>query len=99
MEIKVVEQEKYFHPKLKEVLAGAMVRHQNHVYIKLHKGKIGEGLYLQWPNDYSILLNPRYGSIRAVNAEVKVTILAQAHDMEVYEIKHKADAYPYLRQE
>ena len=99
MEIKIVAKDRCFHPKLNEVLPGTMVQYENHVYQKLNKAKFGEGLRVKLSKNYSLLLNPRYGSIRAVNSNKEVTILAQVRDVEVIKIKYKRDAFPYLRRE
>jgi len=77
MGIEIVKDDECCTPRLNNVLGGTLVQYQGHNYIKLDKSKLGEGIHMNWPKGSSILMNPRYGSLRAVNASIRVRVLRE----------------------
>ena len=58
---------------------------------------MGEGIYIQYPNNSCLLMNPRYGSVRAVKDDQRVILLAPVKDMEVRKVKDASEAHKYLK--
>lgn len=97
MKITLVNEHKESTPMLRQINPGAIVMYQNYIYIKLNKRKIGDGIYLNYPGEHSILFNPKYGSIRAVHADTRVFVLKQTQEFEAVVLKDKNDIHHYLR--
>jgi len=97
MDIHVVEKNICNTPKLMEIKPGTLVCYQNNIYIKVNKSKLGAGLDMHWPKGYSILFNPKYGSHRAVSAEVRVDVMAQCNDLDICRVTDRYDIVQYLR--
>ena len=68
--------------KLGHIKCGAMIKHENSVYIKMDK-KHGIGITLAWPEKHGLLLNLKYGTIRAVKSDLLGVPLCQ-DDLVVY---------------
>lgn len=97
MKIIIVEENKCNQPRLKEILPGTMVMYQKHVYTKMDKSKMGQGISMNWPKGFSVLINPKYGSHRAVDAETRVQILEQCNELEVCKVTERHEILAYLR--
>ncbi len=70
----------------------AMVIYQNHHYIKINVGKVGEGIYINHPRDSCLLLNPKYGSIRAIHEDTEVTLANTVQNpVQIYKITEEAE--------
>lgn len=69
-------------PELQAVRPGAVVSLPGHgepndlLYIKVDKQKVkdADGICLTWPSNCSLLLNPKYGNMRAVDAKTRVRV-------------------------
>ena len=97
MEIKICDKDRGFHPYIENVLPGTMLIYERYNYIKLDAHKAGEGVFITRPTNTCLLMNPRYGSIRAIRNDQQVVILAPVNDTEVYEVKDASEAQQYLK--
>lgn len=51
-----------------------IISHPGIVYQKIDKRNLGQGISLHIPNGYSLLMNVKLGSLRAVSGSVQVSV-------------------------
>jgi len=83
--------------RLGELAYGTMICVSGHVYIKVNKHKLGNGITLRFTPKHCVLFNPKLGTLREVHGNTVVEILELLDsNVQVYTVS-KQEYHKYMK--